>query len=128
MFLSKIFIKEKINKKNIKNWLKLVCSKSIPGNIKALNFNLYDDGDYNWTIELIGSDYFDIKDSDWACNNTYVDNDDYRFKVNTDWETILKDTTNVIEEFVNKNKLLFERFDAIGIGFVEGDLYYIKIK
>ena len=67
----------RINNENIReessfyNWLEDALKK-LPGNVEAINFNLYDDGDNKWSVELVGSSTFDENNSDWACNEVYT--------------------------------------------------------
>ena len=55
----------------IEKWLDDILQQSIPDDVLALNFNLYDDGDYSWSIELVGTDSFDIDDDDWRCDEVF---------------------------------------------------------
>ncbi len=40
----------------------------ISNEVIAFGFNLYDDGDFHWSMELIGTSEFDVDDEDWLCN------------------------------------------------------------
>ncbi|MCM1127165.1 MAG: hypothetical protein NC429_11925 [Lachnospiraceae bacterium] len=52
----------------ISKWLDDVLKIDIPNEVIAFGFNLYDDGDYNWSMESAGTSEFDIDDEDWVCN------------------------------------------------------------
>lgn len=42
----------------VENRLDIILEQSIPIEIVALNFNLYEDGGNNWSIELVGTESF----------------------------------------------------------------------
>lgn len=39
----------------IETWLNNVLGQKIPSTIKAFCFNLYENEDYNWSMELVGT-------------------------------------------------------------------------
>lgn len=45
-----------------------ISDTGIPNAVIAFGFNLYDNGDDNWSMELIGTSEFDTDDEDWLCN------------------------------------------------------------
>lgn len=40
----------------VENWLDGILVQEIPDAVIALNFNLYEDGGNNWSIELVGTE------------------------------------------------------------------------
>ena len=40
-------------------WLNDTLSQSIPAEVKAFCFNIYDDGDNTWSVEVVGCSSFD---------------------------------------------------------------------
>ena len=44
--------------KNIADWIDNVLDTDIPDNIVAFCFNLYEEWDGNWSMELVGTDWF----------------------------------------------------------------------
>ena len=55
----------------VENWLDSILEQSIPTEVVALNFNLYEDGGNNWSIELVGTESFDLEDEDWCCDEIF---------------------------------------------------------
>lgn len=110
------------------NWLDEVLNKKFPSNIKAINFNLYEDNDNKWSIELVGTSTFDENDSDWACNEVYTTRDNpYVLVKESDWKTIENIFTSFLKNYLDKGKYsnILKKYCGIGIGFVDGDLSII---
>lgn len=38
----------------------------------AVNFNLYENGNNQWSMELVGTSNFDAEYSDWACDEVFA--------------------------------------------------------
>ena len=55
-------------KKDVANWIDSILNTDIPDNIVAFCFNLYEEDEGNYSMELVGTDWFDLEDEDWACN------------------------------------------------------------
>ncbi len=51
----------------VEKWLNDILKQTIPTEVAALSFNLYEDGDDNWSIELVGTEGFDLENEDWCC-------------------------------------------------------------
>ena len=57
----------KLNKtKDFFEWLDLILKNELNSEIKAINFNLYEDTDNKWSVELVGTFSFDKDNDDWA--------------------------------------------------------------
>lgn len=57
----------KLNKtKDFFEWLDLILKNELNSEIKAINFNLYEDTDNKWSIELVGTFSFNTDNDDWA--------------------------------------------------------------
>ncbi|MDE6470343.1 MAG: hypothetical protein K2L19_04915 [Eubacterium sp.] len=112
-------------------WLNNILANPLSADIKAICFNLYDDGDNKWSIEFVGTSYFDENNTDWACNEVFTTRDNPFVLIR---EYSWKDAENLFTEMVSKylkdgkyaNKL--KAYTAIGIGFVDGDLNIIYKK
>jgi hypothetical protein len=111
-------------------WLDKILENNSFDKIVAFNFNLYE-GFNEYHIQLIGSDKFDEKDQDWACSEVFTSGEDI-FKINTEnagekWfealDCCIKIATEYLENGKNKDKILGKK--AVGIGFVDGDLYIL---
>ena len=110
------------------NWLDEILSKKLPDDIKAINFNLYEDVDNKWSIELVGTSTFDENSSDWACSEIYTTRETpYILVKKSDWKTIEKIFTSFLKNYldVGKHSNVLKKYCGIGIGFVDGDLSII---
>jgi hypothetical protein len=52
----------------LSTWLDEVFSRTAPEGIVSVCFNLYEDGDDSWSMEVVGCSSFDSNDPDWACD------------------------------------------------------------
>lgn len=109
------------------DWLDHVLEQNLPKNIKAFNFNLYE-GEGTYDIQLIGSDEFDEDDTDWACTDYFTTGEDIcyiqRTKDIKDWEKGLNYITGLAKRYLDKEKnaYILKNANAVGIGFVDGDI------
>ena len=55
-------LKSNKNNKDFFEWLDLLLKNELSSEIKAINFNLYEDIDNKWSIELVGTFSFNVKD------------------------------------------------------------------
>ena len=55
----------------VENWLDSILEQPIPAEVAALNFNLYEEGGNNWSIELVGTESFDLEDEDWGYDEIF---------------------------------------------------------
>lgn len=79
--------------KDIEKWIDHLFENTIPDEVVAIAFNLYEDGENEWSIEMIGSNTFDVEDSDWACEEVFDTRDRMLSWVqNATWEEILQET------------------------------------
>ncbi|MDR2137687.1 MAG: hypothetical protein LBO68_05290, partial [Synergistaceae bacterium] len=117
-------------------WLDLILEENNFNGVVAFNFNLYegidDEGIDGYHIQLIGSDKFDIDDSDWACPDEIFTTGENIFVIASkhteeEWYEVLDFCIKMIIEYlengIHKDKLLEKT--AIGVGFVDGDLYIV---
>ena len=117
--------KEKTNEESsFYNWLEDALKK-LPGNVEAVNFNLYEDNDDKWSVELVGTSTFDENNSDWACNEVYVTRENpYVLTKKSDWKAIENLFTTFLLNYLERGKYahILKEYRGIGIGFVDGDL------
>jgi len=119
----KFFKRQGNNKFN--EWLNDILKNDLPKGIIAINFNLYEDSNNKWSIELIGSSVFDENNDDWACNEVFTTRDNPFILVKeSDWKAIEIIFKNLVEEYLKYGKYAnkLKKYTAIGIGFVDGDL------
>ena len=110
----------------IEKWLDDILQQSIPDDVLALNFNLYDDGDYSWSIELVGTDSFDIDDDDWRCDEVFdfgTRDNPLEWKEENTWAYILDEMIDIMNRYLEEGRFadVLKQYKAVGIGFVDGD-------
>ena len=91
-------------------WLNNILEENIPIPGAAINFNLYEEVDLYWSIQLICASYFDEADEDWCCEEG--------------WEEIFDISCQMIKQYISEGKYAEElkKYEAISAGFVDGDL------
>ena len=111
-------------------WLDAALEADLPEDIAAFNFNLYEDDEYLWSIELIGASRFDAEDPDWACDEIFTNREDpLSWSAETDWENVLETMTQYVEKYLIEGKYadLLKDSEAVGIGFVDGDITIVYV-
>ncbi len=113
---------------DLKNWIDEALDQGIPEGVVALNFNLYDDEDADWSAEIIGAGSFDMDNDDWACDEvTDFGTRDEPFSwhdEDKDWEEILEVFKDDVARYLVEGKHAEElkKYKAIGVGFVDGEI------
>lgn len=108
-------------------WLDAVLEQEIPAAVAAFCLNLYDDGDDNWSIELVGAGRFDPNDPDWPCDEVTdfgTREDPLSWEETANWEKILETATAACADYLahgSKADVLKSKA-AVGIGFVDGEI------
>lgn len=113
---------------DFEKWLNRVLEENIPFEGVALCFNLYEESDKNWSMQLISASYFDEKNSDWACEEVFSTGEDlFSWRQDTGWKEILDISYDLIRKYLNVGKYSEElkKYQAVAVGFVDGDLEII---
>ena len=115
----------KLNKtKDFFEWLDLILKNELNSEIKAINFNLYEDTDNKWSVELVGTFSFDRDNDDWACDEVFTTRDHpFEIECESDWKLVQTFFIGLVNEYLSSGKL--KEYQAIGIGFVDGDLHIL---
>ena len=108
-------------------WLDDVFSETIPEGMVSVCFNLYEDGDGEWSMEVVGCSSFDNSDSDWACDEvTDLETRDEPFTWTDDsiWEKVLSDITKLLYQYIQEGSAsaYLQSLDGVAVGFADGDL------
>ena len=106
-------------------WLDSVLQMNIPSDVVAFCFNLYEDADKKWTLELIGASSFDKDNSDWACDEVFTTRENpLSWNDKKEWKEVLNESEAIIKEYLKKGKYRKELKERRGlaVGFVDGDL------
>ena len=111
-------------------WLDAALEADMPEDIAAFNFNLYEDGDNLWSIELIGASRFDHEDPDWACDEIFTNREDpLSWSAEVDWQDIQETMTQYVEKYLieGSGASILKNSEAVGIGFVDGDITIVYV-
>ncbi len=117
--------KQGINYTLFEKWLDKSLDVKIPKDMVAFCFNIYDDGDNNWSLELIGASSFDKENSDWACDEAFTTGDNpFRWHEEADWKQILTEAELVVKVYLEQGRYgkMLKEYKAVAVGFVDGDL------
>ena len=110
------------------NWIDKHLSNDLPNSVVAINFNLYEGSEETYDVQIIGSDSFDEDNDDWACGEIYTTGEDVFFVPRTkhiaEWEEGLSFITALVEKYLREGKYAnkLKNYEAVGIGFVDGDI------
>lgn len=112
---------------DVAKWLKKILKREIPSDVAAFCFNLYEDDDNRWSMELIGAERFDADDEDWPCDEAT----DFgtrekllKWKKKAEWDEMLEEMREVLEQYLENGKYaeVLKSKEGVGIGFVDGDV------
>ncbi|MDC7295413.1 hypothetical protein NXH67_18040 [Butyrivibrio sp. DSM 10294] len=108
-------------------WLNAYLKKGFPEEVIAVNFNIYEDTDDNWSVEIVGTASFDEEDDDWACDEItdFGSRENlFTWEADEEWEVILDNVIEIIKEYLEKGKYAntLKGLTAVGTGFVDGDI------
>ncbi|MBQ3002171.1 MAG: hypothetical protein IJD82_00410 [Clostridia bacterium] len=109
------------------DWIDNLLDTDIPDDVAAFCFNLYEDGDGVWSMELVGSGRFDTEDEDWPCDEITdfgSRENPYGWEMECSWEDALAYIVNALKEYLTygKHAELLKSKNGIGVGFVDGNL------
>lgn len=112
-------------------WLDDILTQEFPEETVAICFNLYEEEENKWAVELVGTDEFDEEDDDWACDEIIAFRDNlFYFEMDADWEEVWKRVNEIILKYLDSGteakKLL--QYDAVATGFVDSELQILYQK
>lgn len=112
-------------------WIDESLAQGIPEDVVSVCFNIYEDGDNSWSMELVGCSSFDPDDDDWACDEVSdfgTRNNPFSWRFEGDWEAVLSDMGAKLKKYLESdgsaNKLT--KLEGVAVGFVDGDLIILK--
>ena len=118
---------------NFRDWLNDILQNNRFENVKAFNFNLYEDADENdspfFSVQLIGAPFYNPENDDWACNELYSSEENLFIIDNCeDWEDCLDIATKLIREYLYDEKcsVVLRLAEVVAVGFVDGDLEVVS--
>lgn len=112
-------------------WIDTSLSAPLPDGIAAFSFNLYDSAE-TYDLELIGAPAYDPNDPDWACDDIFT-SPEPRFEMQAEafdqsWEACLQAIGDRVQRYLDAGSpgaLRMKASEAVGIGFVDGDLQVV---
>ena len=125
MCLLGLFGSKELQYSDFEKWVDTSLSIDLPDGIQAFCFNLYEDGDGNWSAEIVGAGSFDKDDSDWACDEVFnTRKNPIRWKSRRSWEKQLSSFQSDLETYLKKGKYatLLREKKGLGFGFVDGSM------
>ena len=112
------------------DWLDAVPINNLPENAAAINFNIYEEIDSNWSVQLIASERFDPDDEDWACDEIFTTGEElFRWQQESEWEEILEVVKELVGKYLDVGKYAenLKKYRAVAVGFVDGNLEILYI-
>lgn len=111
-------------------WLDGVLAQGVSNDVIAFCFNLYDEGDSNWFMEVVGTERFDIEDSDWPCDEITdlgTRKKPFAWNSSAGWEKVLEEMMSILSEYISNGKHanVLKSGSGVGVGFVDGDVEII---
>ena len=117
----------------ISKWIDAVFVADIPAEVVAFCFNLYEESDNVWSMELVGAGRFDPDDQDWACEEI-TDFDTrknmFNWQADCEWNEALETMVAMLKQYLQKGKCadVLKSKSGVGAGFVDGDIEILYIK
>lgn len=117
----------------IEKWIDKVLKQDFPNNVVGVIFNLYEDGDALYSVEVIGTESFDKEDEDWACDELTdfeTRENPLVLKSNSDWEEMLSTVSDCLKKYLAEGKYAdkLKNCTAVATGFVDGDIEILYTK
>lgn len=111
----------------LEEWLNEVLEQEIPSEVAGFCFNLYEDGEDYWSMELVGAERFDPEDDDWACDEVTdlgTREDPFLWEQEGDWAEVLEDAVTALKQYLNCGLYadVLKACKGVGVGFVDGDM------
>ena len=111
----------------VSNWIDHALSQDIPKDVAAFCFNLYEDMNDEWSMEIVGAARFDLIDEDWPCDEvtTFGTREGLlAWQKVTTWDTVLAEMVSVLKEYLEHGKYaaVLKSTAGVGVGFVDGNI------
>ena len=113
------------------DWLDRYLEEGLPEDTAAVNFNIYEETDFHWSVQLIAAGSFDPQDDQWACEEIFSTGEDlFAWRQEAQWEEILEAAKALAGRYLaeGKHAAALKDCSAVTVGFVDGDLEMLYIK
>ena len=113
--------------RKIEAWLNDILGQKIPSAVRAFCFNLYEDWNESWSIELVGTENFDVDDEDWACDEITdfgTREKPLSWREEADWNEVLSEVSSAIKQYLENGSYadILKSREGVAVGFVDGNL------
>ena len=125
MGIFNFFASPDLSYKEFEKWVDCSLNTELPKDVVAFCFNLYDDDNGQWSVELVGTSCFDKDDSDWACYEVFdTRNNPLKWKYKGSWKNVLSSVRSHLETYlkIGKHASMLSSQQGIALGFVDGEL------
>lgn len=117
----------------VSKWLDSVLEQNLSEEVAAFCFNLYDDGENTWSMELVGTKRFDADDEEWPCDEITdfgTRKEPFAWEKPTEWDKALEEMRGILTRYLENGKFanVLKSKAGVGIGFVDGDLEILYTK
>jgi len=117
----------------IASWIDDILSISIPDTVTAFCFNLYEESDGSWAMELVGTERFDLEDEDWACDELTdfgSREHPYTWEMDSSWNEAFAYVADELQRYLEsgKNAHVLKSRAGVGVGFADGDIEILFAK
>lgn len=114
----------------ISDWIDSILNTDIPDDVKAFCFNLYEEGNGSWSMELVCVGRFDPEDEDWPCDEVTdfgSRNNSYKWEMEVSWKEALAYAVKELKTYLKSGKYaeLLKSKNGVGVGFVDGNIEII---
>lgn len=124
----------KMPEKTIASWIDELLENEIPAEVEGFCFLLYDHcDDESWDMELLGTERFDLEDSDWICDEVMEfepRNNPYEWEMESTWDKVLEYVVREVKEYLETGKYadVLKSRKGVGVGFSDGtpEIVYVK--
>ncbi len=106
-------------------WLDAFLDGKLPIEGAAVNFNIYDDEDGDWSIQFAVCGSYSEEDDEWAYDEVFTSEEDiYTWNEEIDYDEVMSTTYKMISEYLEKGKFSadLKKYQAVTCGFIDGDL------
>ncbi len=117
----------------IETWINNIAIQEIPEEVIAFNFNLYEDTDNTWSMELVGTESFDEEDPDWACDEVTdfgTRDNPLAWQKDASWDEVLEEIIGALKMYLDLGGFanVLKNSNGVGVGFVDGDIEILHAK
>jgi hypothetical protein len=109
----------------IKDWILSIIDRP---NVAALNIGLMESTD-GYRAYLVGSNVYDEKNDDWACNEDYTPKQKYLSLPNTkgmDWISVQNAVVSAVKDTLIVGNSILSHVQNVTVGFDDADLVKVK--